>query len=67
MFCDESSFQQFIVKKSHGDRSPGKQYDEKCTISVMKHPSGQTIREAILKRCCWTLFLLSMEMAVNVI
>ena len=46
VFSDESIFQQFVVRKKHICRPPGKRCDEKDTISTMKHPPSQMIWSA---------------------
>ena len=43
LFSDESTFQQFVVRKRHARRPPGKHYDDKYTVSTMKHPPYQII------------------------
>ena len=43
LFSDESTFQQFVVRKRHMRRPPGKGYDDKYTVSTMKHPPSQII------------------------
>ena len=47
MFSDESTLQQFIVRKRHVRRPRGTRFNEKYTISMMKHPPSQMIRGAI--------------------
>ena len=43
LFSNESTFQQFVVRKRHVRRPPGKRYDDKYTVSTMKHPPSQMI------------------------
>ena len=38
LFSDELTFQQFAVRKSYVRRPPGKRFDDRYTISSMKHP-----------------------------
>ena len=38
LFSDESTFQQFVVRKRQVRRPPGKRYDDKYTVSTMKYP-----------------------------
>ena len=43
LFSDESTFQQFAVRKSYVRRPPGKRFDDRYTISSMKHPPSQMV------------------------
>ena len=43
LFSDESTFQQFAVRKNHVCRLVGKRLHKKYTISTMKHPPTQMI------------------------
>ena len=43
LFSSESTFKQFVVRKRHVRRPPGKRYDDKYTVSTMKHPPSQMI------------------------
>jgi len=47
MFSDDSSLQQFVVRQRHVRRPRGTRFNEKCTISTMKHPPSQMIWGAI--------------------
>jgi len=47
MFSDECTLQQFVVRKRHVRRPRGKRFNEKYTISTMKHPPSQMIWGAI--------------------
>ena len=47
MFSDESTPQQFVVRKKHVWRPRGTRFNEKYTISTMKHPPSQIIWGAI--------------------
>ena len=47
MFSDESTLQQFVVRKRHVRRPRGTRFNEKYTISTMKHPPNQMIWGAI--------------------
>ena len=38
LFSDESTFQQFVVRKRHVRRPTGKRFDERYTIPTVKHP-----------------------------
>ena len=41
LFSDESTFQQFVVRKRHVRKPPGKRYDDKYAVSTMKHPQAR--------------------------
>ena len=43
LFSDESSIQQFVVRKYNVCRPIGKRFDPKYTVVTMKHPPSQTI------------------------
>ena len=43
LFSDESTFQQFVVQKRHVCRPTGKRFDERYTISTVKHPPSQIV------------------------
>ena len=43
LFSDESSFQQFTIKKYYVCQPMGKRFNEKYTIFTMKHPPTQMI------------------------
>ncbi|KAG1696946.1 Transposable element Tcb2 transposase [Nymphon striatum] len=47
MFSDESTVQQFIVRKRHVRRPRGTRFNEKYTISTMKHPPSEMVWGAI--------------------
>ena len=49
LFSDESTFQQFAVRKSYVRRPPGKRFDDKYTISSMKHPPSQMVWGAMCR------------------
>ena len=38
LFSDESTFQQFVVRKRHVHRPTGKRFDERYTIPTVKYP-----------------------------
>ena len=40
-FLDESTLQQFLVRKRHVRRPVGQRFNEKYTLSTMKHPPPQ--------------------------
>ena len=41
LFSDESTFQQFVVRKRHFRRPTGKRFDKRYTIPTVKHPPSQ--------------------------
>ena len=43
LFSDESLVQRSVVHTRHVRRPPVKRFDDKCTISTMKHPPSQVI------------------------
>ena len=49
MFSNESTLQQFVVRKRHIRRPRGTRFNEKYTISTIKHPPSQMIWGAISK------------------
>ena len=49
LFSDESTFQQFAVRKSYVRRPPGKRFDDRYTISSMKHPPSQMVWGAMCR------------------
>ena len=65
LFSDESTFQQFVVRKRHGRRPPGKRYDDKYTVSTMKHPPSQMIWGAMSQHGIGGLFILPSGTIMN--
>ena len=49
LFSDESTFQQFVVRKRHVRRPNGKRFDERYTIPTVKHPPSQMIWGAMFR------------------
>ena len=43
LFSDESTFQQFVVRKRHFRRPTGKRFDKRYTIATVKHPPSQMV------------------------
>ena len=43
LFSDESTFQQFVVRKRHVRKPTGKRFDERYTIPTVKHPPDQMV------------------------
>ena len=43
LFSDESTFQQFTIRKNYIRRRVGERFNEKYTIFTMKHPQTQMI------------------------
>ena len=65
LFSNESTFQQFVVKKRHVRRPPGKRYDDKYTVSTMKHPPSQMIWGAMSQLGIGGLFFLPNGTTMN--
>ena len=65
LFSDESNFQQFVVRKRYVRRSPGKRYDDKYTVSTMKHPPKPDDLGEILKHGINGLFFLPSGTTIN--
>jgi transposase len=65
MFSDESTFQQFTVRHSHVRRPRGTRYDEKYTISTMKHPPSQMIWGGITSKGTAGLHFLPPKVTMN--
>ena len=65
LFSDESTFQQFVVRKRHVRRPPGKRYDDKYTVSTMKHPPSQMIWGAMSQHGIGGLFFLPSRTTMN--
>ena len=49
MFSDECTLQQFTVRKKNARRPVGKRFEERYTVSTMKHPPSQMIWGAFSK------------------
>ena len=43
LFSDESTFQQFVIRKRHVHRPTGKRFNERYTIPTVKHPPSQMV------------------------
>ena len=65
LFSDESTFQQFVVRKRHVSRPPGKHYDDKYTVSTMKQPPSQMIWGAMSQHGIGGLFFLPSGTTMN--
>ena len=69
LFSDESTLQQFVVRKRHVKRPPGKRYDDKYTVSTMKHPPppppSQMIWEAMSQHGIGGLYFLPSGTTMN--
>ena len=52
LFSDESTFQQFVVKKRHVRRPTGKRFDERYTIPTVKHPPSQIVWRGYVQKWC---------------
>ena len=49
IFSNESTFQQFVVRKRHFCRPTGKRFDERYTIPTVKHPPSQMVWGAMYR------------------
>ena len=49
LFSDESTFQQFVVRKSHVRTPTGKHFDERYTIPTVKHHPSQMVWGAMFR------------------
>ena len=47
LFSDESTFQQFVVRKRHVRRPTGKRFDERYTIPTVKHHPSQMSKNSV--------------------
>ena len=65
VFSDESTFQQFVVRKRHVRRPPGKRYNDKYTVSTIKHPPSQMIWGAMSQHGIGGLFFLPSGTTIN--
>ena len=65
LFSDESTFQQFVVRKRHVRRPTGKLFDQRYTIPTVKHPPSQMVWGAIPKNGVAALSFLPPGTTVN--
>ena len=65
MFSDESTLQQFLVRKRHIRRPRGTRFMQKYTISTMKNPPSQMIWGAISENAVVGLFFLPHGTTMN--
>ena len=65
LFSDESTFQQFVVRKSYVRRPPGKRFDDRYTISSMKHPPSQMVWGAMCRNGVAVLSVLPPGTTIN--
>ena len=65
MFSDESTPQQFVIRKRHVRRPRGTTFMQKYTISTMKHPPSQMIWGAISENGVAGLFFLRNGTTMN--
>ena len=66
MFSDESTLQQFVMRKRHIRRHPGKRFEDCYTIQTMKHPPSQMIWGAMSKSGTAGLYFLPQGTTMNV-
>ena len=65
LFFDESTFQQFVVRKRHVRRPTGKRFDERYTIPTVKHPPSQMVWGAMFRNGVAALSFLPPETTIN--
>ena len=65
LFSDKSTFQQFVVRKRHLRRPSGKRYDDKYTVSTIKHPLRQIMWGAMSQHGIGGLFFLPHGTTMN--
>lgn len=65
MFSDESTLQQFVTRKRHIRRPPGKRFEDRYTIQTMKHPPSQMIWGAMSKSGTAGLYFLPQGTTMN--
>ena len=65
LFSNESTFQQFFVRKRHVRRPTGKRYDDKYRVSTMKHPPSQMIWGTMSQHGIGDLFFLRSGTTMN--
>lgn len=65
LFSDESTVQQFNIRKAHIRRPKGTRYDEKYTIMKMKHPPTQMVWGAMSAMGTAGLYFLEKSKTMN--
>ena len=50
LFYEESTFQQFVVRKRHVRRPTSKRFDKRYTIPTVKHPPSQMVWESYVQK-----------------
>ena len=65
LFSDESTFQQFVVRKRHVRRPTGKRFDERYTIPTVKHPPSQMVWGAMSRNGVAALSFLPPGTTIN--
>jgi len=65
LFSDESTFQQFVVRRQHVRRPVGDRFKERYTIPTMKHPPSQMIWGAMSKSGTAGLYFLPPKTTMN--
>ena len=58
MFFDQSTLQQFVVRKQNIRKLVGKRFDERYTVPTVTPTSSNHLGSIFLVRNCWTIFLL---------
>ena len=65
IFSEESTFQQFVVRKRHVRRPTGKRFDKRYTIPTVKHPPSQMVWGAMPKNGVAALSFLPPGTTIN--
>lgn len=65
LFSDESSVQQFVVRKRHVRRPSGKRFVERFTIPTVKHPPSQMVWGSMSKYGTAGLYFLPVGTTMN--
>ena len=65
LFSDESTFQQFVVRKRHLRRPTGKRFDERYTIPTVKHFPSQMVCGAMSRNGVAALSFLPLGTTMN--
>ena len=65
LFSDESTFQQFVVRKRHVRRPTGKCFDERYTMPTVKHPPSHMVWGAMSRNGVAALSFLPPGTTIN--
>ena len=65
VFSDESTFQQFVVRKRHVHRPTRKCFDERYTIPTVKHLPSQMVWGAMSRNGVTALSFMALGTTMN--